>query len=91
MGDAIVLGKPIGVGVLSAALKKGMLPEEGYAELIKHTCKINKPGMALSKLEGVHAMTDVIKPLQAFETPKTIPRPTASNDNTSMAPTYIKP
>jgi hypothetical protein len=48
--------------VLSAALKKGKLSEEGYAELIRHTCKLNKPGMALSKLEGVHAMTDVLFP-----------------------------
>lgn len=58
-GDVLVLGKPLGVGVLSAALKKGKLGEEGYAAMIANTTKLNKPGKALSELPGVHAMTDV--------------------------------
>ncbi|GGX77793.1 selenide, water dikinase SelD [Massilia dura] len=58
-GDVLVLGKPLGVGVLSAALKKDMLDEEGYAAMIANTTKLNKPGKALSELPGVHALTDV--------------------------------
>src|SRR5438552_3107969 len=58
-GDKIILGKPIGVGILSAALKKDALDEQGYAALIANTTKLNKPGKLLSELAGVHALTDV--------------------------------
>ncbi|MFL6719124.1 MAG: selenide, water dikinase SelD [Burkholderiaceae bacterium] len=58
-GDKLILGKPLGVGVLSAALKKGALDEAGYAAMIENTTKLNKPGRALSELPGVHALTDV--------------------------------
>ena len=58
-GDVLVLGKPLGVGVLSAALKKGALDDAGYAAMIANTTKLNKPGKALSELAGVHALTDV--------------------------------
>lgn len=58
-GDLLVLGKPLGVGVLSAALKKGKLDEAGYARLIDTTTRLNTPGMALAELDGVHALTDV--------------------------------
>ncbi|MYM33357.1 selenide, water dikinase SelD [Duganella sp. FT94W] len=58
-GDVLVLGKPLGVGVLSAALKKGKLDAQGYQAMIANTTKLNKPGKALSELAGVHAMTDV--------------------------------
>ena len=58
-GDVLVLGKPLGVGVLSAALKKGQLADDGYARLIDTTTRLNTPGMALAALDGVHALTDV--------------------------------
>jgi selenide,water dikinase len=58
-GDKLVLGKPLGVGVLSAALKKDQLSPEGYATMIANTTKLNVPGRSLSKLDGVHALTDV--------------------------------
>ncbi len=58
-GDALVLGKPLGVGILSAALKKGQLSAEGYREMLAVTTKLNTPGERLSALEGVHALTDV--------------------------------
>ena len=58
-GDVLVLGKPLGVGVLSAALKKEQLSEAGYRQLIDTTTKLNTPGIALAQLEGVHALTDV--------------------------------
>jgi selenide,water dikinase len=59
VGDKLILGKPLGVGILSAALKKQLLDEAGYASMILNTTKLNKPGQALSNMSGVHAMTDV--------------------------------
>lgn len=58
-GDVLVLGKPIGVGVLSAALKKEKLDAAGYAAMIATTTKLNTPGPDLAELPGVHAITDV--------------------------------
>ena len=58
-GDVLVLGKPIGVGVLSAALKKELLDAEGYRQMIATTTKLNTPGPELAALDGVHALTDV--------------------------------
>ena len=58
-GDVLILGKPLGVGILSAALKKGQLDGAGYAQMIEHTTRLNSVGVALGGLEGVHAMTDV--------------------------------
>ena len=58
-GDVLVLGKPLGVGVMSAALKKGELGEAGYAQMIATTTKLNTPGPDLAALPGVHALTDV--------------------------------
>uniref|UniRef100_UPI0025F391C8 selenide, water dikinase SelD n=1 Tax=Rugamonas sp. TaxID=1926287 RepID=UPI0025F391C8 len=58
-GDVLILGKPLGVGVLSAALKKDKLDADGYAAMIANTTKLNKPGKALSDMAGVHALTDV--------------------------------
>jgi selenide, water dikinase len=58
-GDVLVLGKPLGVGVLSAALKKGKLDDAGYESLLRTTTMLNKPGPALAELPGVHAITDV--------------------------------
>jgi selenide,water dikinase len=58
-GDVLILGKPLGVGVLSAALKKDQLDAAGYAAMIANTTKLNKPGKALSEMAGVHALTDV--------------------------------
>ena len=59
VGDLLVLGKPLGVGVMSAALKKGELGEAGYAQMIASTTKLNTPGPDLAELPGVHALTDV--------------------------------
>ena len=58
-GDVLVLGKPLGVGVMSAALKKGALGTAGYALMIASTTKLNTPGPDLAALPGVHALTDV--------------------------------
>ncbi|MFZ5722544.1 MAG: selenide, water dikinase SelD [Pseudomonadota bacterium] len=58
-GDLLILGKPLGVGVLAAALKKEKLDDAGYRTLLDSTTKLNTPGAALSALDGVHALTDV--------------------------------
>ena len=58
-GDRLVLGKPVGVGIYSAALKKGRLDDAGYAAMIESTTKLNTPGIALGAMPGVHALTDV--------------------------------
>jgi len=58
-GDRLVLGKPLGVGILSAALKKGKLSPEGYKQMLDTTTQLNTAGTRLADLAGVHAMTDV--------------------------------
>ncbi|MDP5239763.1 selenide, water dikinase SelD [Uliginosibacterium sp. 31-16] len=58
-GDVLILGKPLGVGILSGALKKGVLDAAGYAEMIRHTTQLNRVGPALAALDAVHAITDV--------------------------------
>ena len=58
-GDILILSKPLGIGILSAALKKGQLSDDGYGEMIHWTTRLNTPGTALAALPGVHAMTDV--------------------------------
>ncbi|MCD8515429.1 MAG: selenide, water dikinase SelD [Burkholderiaceae bacterium] len=59
VGDRLILGKPLGVGVLSAALKKDALGAEGYTQMIANTTQLNTPGPELAALDGVHALTDV--------------------------------
>ena len=58
-GDVLVLGKPLGIGILSAALKKGKLSQAGYAQMVEWTTRLNTPGQALAEMSGVHALTDV--------------------------------
>ena len=58
-GDKLILGKPLGVGIFSAALKKGRLDDAGYKAMIAATTKLNTPGTRLGELEAVHALTDV--------------------------------
>ena len=58
-GDVLVLGKPLGVGVYSAALKKQQLGDAHYREMIANTTRLNTPGPLLAELPGVHAITDV--------------------------------
>jgi len=58
-GDVLILGKGLGVGIMSAAMKKGELRDKAYAQMLESTTKLNTPGIALSDLPGVHALTDV--------------------------------
>jgi len=59
IGDRLILGKSLGVGVLSAALKKEQLDADGYAQMVATTTQLNTPGPDLAAIDGVHAMTDV--------------------------------
>lgn len=58
-GDVLILTKPLGVGVLSAAYKQGRLTAEGYAALVGTTTRLNALGAELPDVQGVHAVTDV--------------------------------
>ncbi len=58
-GDVLVLTKPLGVGVLSAAFKQGVLDAEGYRTLMDTTTRLNMLGAKLVDQPGVHAVTDV--------------------------------
>ena len=58
-GDKLILGKALGVGIYSAALKKDKLHESDYAAMVNSTTQLNTPGPVLACLDGVHAVTDV--------------------------------
>lgn len=58
-GDVLILGKPLGTGVMSAALKKGLLADEAYSLMLDTTTRLNTPGPELAGIEEVHALTDV--------------------------------
>jgi selenide,water dikinase len=58
-GDVLVLGKPLGVGIYSAALKKGRLDDAQYAAMLASMTRLNTPGIALGRMSAVHALTDV--------------------------------
>ena len=58
-GDVLILGKALGVGIMSAALKKGELRPKAYDQMIESTTQLNTPGIKLAAMPGVHAVTDV--------------------------------
>ena len=58
-GDVLVIGKGLGIGILSSALKKGELSTEGYRQMLDSTTRLNTPGMRLAGIAGAHAVTDV--------------------------------
>ena len=58
-GDRVVLGKPLGMGVYGAALKKQALDDDSYRAMITRATQLNTPGPVLARLDGVHALTDV--------------------------------
>jgi len=58
-GDVIFITKPLGVGVLSTAQKRGLIKEEHVSVMISQMTQLNKIGEALGKIDGVTAMTDI--------------------------------
>ena len=58
-GNLLFLTKPLGVGILTTAEKKGILLHEHKGIAAKQMMQLNKVGEALGKVKGVTAMTDV--------------------------------
>lgn len=58
-GDALILTKGLGVGIYSAAIKKGALPARCYEEMIGSTTLLNRIGFELGANPDIHALTDV--------------------------------
>src|SRR6185503_15778581 len=58
-GDALILGKALGVGIMSAALKKGELRPKAYEQMLESMTQLNTAGIELASLPEVHALTDV--------------------------------
>jgi len=59
VGDLLILTKPLGVGILSAAFKQEKISADGYGALIASTTQLNRVGQVLGGMAGVHALTDV--------------------------------
>jgi len=59
VGDHLFLTKPLGVGILSTASKKGEIIDEHLQVSIDNMTKLNSIGMELGQLDGVNALTDV--------------------------------
>jgi selenide,water dikinase len=59
VGCRLYLTKPLGVGILSTAQKRGLLRPEDAAVALKSMSTLNKPGEIFGTMEGVKAMTDV--------------------------------
>ena len=58
-GDSLILGKPLGIGVYGAALRRSALAPDRYRAMLDSTTRLNTPGVALAELPDVHALTDV--------------------------------
>lgn len=58
-GDVLILTKPLGVGIYSAAFRKGVLGAADYADMIASTTQLNSVGAVLGRQDEVHALTDV--------------------------------
>jgi selenide,water dikinase len=58
-GDYLFLTKPLGVGILTTAQKRGLLKDEYLPVMIEQMITLNKIGEELGKIKGVTAMTDV--------------------------------
>jgi selenide,water dikinase len=58
-GDVLFLTKPLGIGILSTAQKRGFINAADYDVMVKQLVQLNSMGEILGNIEGVHAMTDV--------------------------------
>jgi len=58
-GDYLLLTKPLGVGILSTAEKRGVIKPEHIDEFHRQLGMLNSVGYELGKIPGVHALTDV--------------------------------
>ncbi len=58
-GDQLVLTKPLGVGVITTALKRGAAPPEAVAAAVEAMCALNAAAAEEAQAVRAHACTDV--------------------------------
>ena len=58
-GDILVFTKPLGVGIITTGIKRGIVSPEAEAEVIKVMSTLNKGAAEAAISVGVHAATDV--------------------------------
>lgn len=58
-GDKLILTKPLGTGILSTAVKAGLVDKETVAKLTKCMATLNEKASELMQQAGVHACTDI--------------------------------
>ncbi len=58
-GDAVILTKPIGTGIISTAIKGGLASEDQVKQAVKTMSTLNKYAALIAKEFHVHACTDV--------------------------------
>ncbi len=59
VGDILLLSKPLGIGVLTTAEKKGLLQADDRGVATQWMCRPNAVGAGLARVPGVNAITDV--------------------------------
>ena len=58
-GDALILSKPIGTGIISTAVKGGMAGEEAAGAVARSMAALNKAAAEVMLEVGAHACTDI--------------------------------
>ena len=58
-GDVLVLTKPLGVGVITTGIKRGLVSEEGIRRVVEVMTALNREASEVMVAVGVHAATDV--------------------------------
>ena len=58
-GDSLVLTKPIGVGIITTALKQGVADARAVETAVESMARLNRRAAELMVEEGVHACTDI--------------------------------
>jgi selenide, water dikinase len=58
-GDALILTKPLGTGIITTALKKGKASEESVNQAVKSMTTLNASASLVARKHPVHACSDV--------------------------------
>ena len=58
-GDRLILTKPLGVGIISTALKGGMVDEATISKVTGYMAALNRKASELMTMVGVNAATDI--------------------------------
>ena len=59
IGDVLVLTKPLGTGILSTAVKRGLLSDASIRQLTDSMLQLNRAASEMMVAMGAHAATDV--------------------------------